>query len=244
VAKVEEKQPIVDEIAANVKDALSVVLVDYRGLTVEQDTLLRRELRSAGITYKVYKNTMMNFAFKGNSLEGLAPYLEGPSAIAISKSDATAPARELNRLMKGAPKLEIKAGMVEGNIYDAEGVAQIAKIPAREELISKLLGSLQSPIASFARVISQIAEQGGGEAAATADEAEAPVAEAPVVGRDDPGVPQEETPAAEIPVVVAEPEEIAPTQNAGSQARDDEEETVEEAPAEVEEAESNEAEAK
>jgi len=95
VAKVELKQPIVDEISANIKDAQSVVLVDYRGLTVEQDTRLRRQLREEGITYKVYKNTMMNFAFKGTDCEALAPHLEGPSAIAISKTDATAPARIL-----------------------------------------------------------------------------------------------------------------------------------------------------
>ncbi|MCR4683950.1 MAG: 50S ribosomal protein L10, partial [Lachnospiraceae bacterium] len=89
MAKVELKKPIVQEIAENVKDAQSVVLVDYRGLTVEQDTQLRRQLREAGITYKVYKNTMMNFAFKGTDFESLAPHLEGPSAIAISKDDAT-----------------------------------------------------------------------------------------------------------------------------------------------------------
>ena len=83
MAKVELKQPIVEEISAQIKDAQSVVLVDYRGLTVEQDTRLRKQLREAGITYKVYKNTMMNFAFKGTDFEALAPYLEGPSAVAI-----------------------------------------------------------------------------------------------------------------------------------------------------------------
>ena len=95
MAKVELKQPIVEEISAQIKDAQSVVLVDYRGLTVEQDTRLRKQLREAGITYKVYKNTMMNFAFKGTDFEALAPYLEGPSAVAISTEDATAPARVL-----------------------------------------------------------------------------------------------------------------------------------------------------
>ena len=85
MAKVELKKPIVDEISASVKDAQSVVLVDYRGLTVEQDTELRKQLREAGITYKVYKNTMMNFAFKGTDFESLTTYLTGPSAIAISK---------------------------------------------------------------------------------------------------------------------------------------------------------------
>jgi len=168
VAKIELKQPIVEEISAGVKDAQSVVLVDYRGLTVEQDTRLRKELREAGITYKVYKNTMMNFAFKGTDFEALAPYLEGPSAIAISTTDATAPARILCKFAKEANKLEVKGGMVEGIAYDAAGIADIAKIPSREELISKLLGSLQSPITNFARVMNQLAEKGGAAEASAA----------------------------------------------------------------------------
>ena len=111
MAKVELKAPVVAEIAEAVKDAQSVVLVDYRGLTVDQDTALRKQLRAAGVTYKVYKNTMMNFAFKGTDFEALAPYLEGPSAIAISTTDATAPARELANFAKTADKLEIKGGV-------------------------------------------------------------------------------------------------------------------------------------
>ena len=121
MAKVELKQPIVAEISEAIKDAQSVVLVDYRGLTVEQDTNLRKQLREAGVTYKVYKNTMMNFAFKGTDFEGLAPYLEGPSAVAISTEDATAPARILAKFAKDAKALEIKAGVVEGTVYDATG---------------------------------------------------------------------------------------------------------------------------
>lgn len=149
MAKVELKAPVVAEIAEAVKDAQSVVLVDYRGLTVEQDTALRKQLRAAGVTYKVYKNTMMNFAFKGTDFEALAPYLEGPSAIAISTTDATAPARELANFAKTADKLEIKGGVVEGNAYDAAGIMEIAKIPGREALISRLLGSMQSPITNM-----------------------------------------------------------------------------------------------
>lgn len=159
MAKVELKQPIVEEISAKIADAQSVVLVDYRGLTVEQDTELRKQLREAGVTYKVYKNTFMTRAFKGTAYEGLAPYLEGPSAMALSTTDATAPARVLAEFAKKANKLEIKGGVVEGNVYDAQGMAAIASIPSREVLISKLLGSLQSPIANFARVVNQIAEK-------------------------------------------------------------------------------------
>lgn len=191
MAKIEMKKPVVEEISANIKDAQSVVLVDYRGLTVEQDTRLRKELREAGVTYKVYKNTMMNFAFKGTEFESLAPYLEGPSAVAISTTDATAPARILQKFAKTADKLEIKGGVVEGLVYDAAGMAKIASIPSREELLSKLLGSLQSPITNFARVMNQLAEKGGasGEVAAAPVVEEAPVAETVV----------EEAPAVEEP---------------------------------------------
>lgn len=169
MAKVELKQPIVQEIAENIEGAQSVVVVDYRGLTVAQDTQLRKELREAGVTYKVYKNTLMNLAFKGTDCESLAPVLEGPSAIAISKTDATAPARILAKFAKNADALEIKAGIVEGAFYDAEGMKAISAIPSREELLSRLLGSLQSPVANFARVINQIAEKGGEAAEAPAE---------------------------------------------------------------------------
>lgn len=159
MAKVEIKQPIVDEIKANVEDAASVVLVDYRGLTVEQDTQLRKQLREAGVVYKVYKNTLMKRAFEGTDFAQLDPNLDGPSAIAVSKTDATAPARILAKFAKDAEALEIKAGIVEGTYYDANGIKTISSIPSREELLSKFLGSIQSPITNFARVIKQVAEQ-------------------------------------------------------------------------------------
>ena len=180
MAKVELKKPIVEEISAAIKDAQSVVLVDHRGLTVEQDTELRKQLREAGISYKVYKNTMMNFAFKGTDCEGLLPYLKGPSAVAISTTDATAPARILCKFAKTADKLEVKGGIVEGTVYDAAGITDISKIPSREELLSKLLGSIQSPITNFARVMNQLAEKGGASACeAPAAKEEAPAEEAP-----------------------------------------------------------------
>ena len=173
--KIEEKQKVVNEIKEKLEKASSVVLVDARGLTVEQDTKMRKALREAGVDYKVYKNTMMNFAFKGTQFEGLSEYLEGPSAMAYSTEDATAPARVLAQFAKTADKLEIKAGVVEGTVYDAKGMAAIANIPSRDVLISKLLGSLQSPITNFARVMNQLAEKGG----AAACEAAAPAEEAP-----------------------------------------------------------------
>ena len=158
MAKVELKQPIVEEISANIKDAQSVVVVDYRGLTVEQDTQLRKAMREAGITYKVYKNTMMNFAFKGTEFESLAPVLEGPSAIAISKEDATAPARVLNEVIKEYKKMEFKAGVVEGNFFDKDGIQTIADIPSRDVLIAKFMGRIQSPVSKAVRTLQAIAD--------------------------------------------------------------------------------------
>jgi len=195
VAKVEIKQPIVNQIAEEVKDAQSVVLVDYRGLTVAQDTELRKQLREAGVIYKVYKNTMMRRAFEGTDFAGLDSYLEGPSAIAISKYDATVAARILANFAKTADKLELKAGVVEGTVYDVKGINEIAKVPSREELLSKLLGSIQSPITNLARVLNQIAEQGGaGETVeAAAEEVAAPVEEAAPVAEE----VAEEAPVAE-----------------------------------------------
>mgnify|MGYP002623158434 FL=1 len=173
MAKVELKQPIVDEISENIKDAASVVVVDARGLTVAEDTQLRKQLREAGVVYKVYKNTLMKRAFEGTDFAALDEVLEGPSAIAVSKDDATAPARVLAKFAKTATNLEIKAGVVEGTFYDAKGMTAVAAVPSREELLSKLLGSIQSPITNFARVLNQIAEQGGASSA----EAEAPATE-------------------------------------------------------------------
>ncbi len=161
MAKVELKQPIVQAIADEVNGAASVVLVDHRGLTVAQDTELRKQLREAGIIYKVCKNTMMKRAFEGTEFEGLSAYLEGPSAMAVSKDDATAAARILSNFAKDAKALELKAGVVEGTVYDQAQLVEVAKIPSREVLISRLLGSMQSPIANFARVIKQIAEKDG-----------------------------------------------------------------------------------
>ena len=166
MAKVEIKQPIVDEIKAKVEGAATVVLVDYRGLTVEQDTKLRKGLREAGCEYKVYKNTMLKRAFEGTDYAQLNDLLEGPTAIAFGVEDATAPARVLNKFAKTADALEFKGAVVEGTFYDVDGVKSLANIPSREELISKLLGSLQSPITNLARVLNQIAEKGEGAAEA------------------------------------------------------------------------------
>lgn len=159
MAKIEIKKPIVDEIKANLDGAKAVVIADYRGLTVAQDTALRKQLREAGVVYKVYKNTYINFAIQGTEFEPLAKHLEGPTAIAFCKTDAALPAKILADFAKDAEALELKAGVVEGAYYDAKGIRLIATIPSRDVLLGKLLGSIQSPITNFARVLNQIAQK-------------------------------------------------------------------------------------
>ena len=161
MAKVELKQPIVDEIKAQLDGAKSMVVVDYRGISVADVTELRKQCREAGVVYKVYKNTMVKRAVEGTEFEGVVKDLEGTNAFAISKEDATAPARIVANFIKKAKCCELKSGVVEGTYYDAAGIATIA----RDELIAKFMGSIQSPITNFARVIKQIAEQKDGGAA-------------------------------------------------------------------------------
>lgn len=173
MAKVELKQPIVDEIKSVIDGAQSVVAVKYLGINVDQDTKLRKELRENGVVYKVYKNTLIKRAIAGTEFAGLEPDLEGPTAIAVSKTDATAPARIVAKYVKTVEPLELKGGIVEGEYYSAEGMTAIAAIPSRDELLSRLLGSLQSPITNFARVLNQIAEKSGETAAPAAEEAPA-----------------------------------------------------------------------
>lgn len=159
MAKIEQKQVVVNEIKEKLENAASVVMVDARGLTVDQDTVLRKQLREAGVDYKVYKNTMVHFAIQGTQFEGLDQYLSGPSAFAFSYGEATAAAAILNKIAKDAKALEFKAGVIEGVVYDAEGMKLVADIPSKDVLLSKLLGSFKSPMSSFARVIDQIAKK-------------------------------------------------------------------------------------
>ncbi|MGL4792102.1 MAG: 50S ribosomal protein L10 [Anaerotignaceae bacterium] len=157
MAKIEKKQVIVNEIKEKISKAASVVVVDARGLTVDQDTKLRKTLREAGVDYKVYKNTMVVLAVKGTEFEGLAAHLEGPSTFAFSYDDATTAAGILNTAAKDLKNLEFKAGVIEGVVYDAAGMKAVAGIPSKEVLLSKLLGSFKSPMSAFARVIKEIA---------------------------------------------------------------------------------------
>jgi ribosomal protein L10 len=161
----EQKQAVVSEIREKIENSGSLVLVDYRGLTVEQVTNLRNKYREAGVQYKVYKNTMMKLAFKELGLEDFNQYLEGPSAVAFSGEDLTAAARITNEFAKSNEKLVIKAGILEGKILDNNGVKAIANIPSREVLIAKLLGSLKAPVSNFVYMLDALRKKKEEEAA-------------------------------------------------------------------------------
>jgi large subunit ribosomal protein L10 len=156
------KETVVEEIREKLGRTKSVVLVNARGLTVAQDTTLRKAMRKAGgIDYKVYKNTMLNFAIEGTDFAGLKEHLKGPTAVAFSYDDATAAAAAISKNLKAMPALEFKASAIDGEVYDAKATKAIADIPSREVLLSRLLGSFKSPMASFARVIHALAAEKG-----------------------------------------------------------------------------------
>ena len=156
---IEAKQAVVEEISSKLKSAVSVVVVDYRGLNVSQVTELRKQLREAGIDFKVYKNSMSRRAAEAAGLEGLNEHLVGPNAIAFSTDDVVAPAKILNDFAKKNDKLEIKAGVVEGLVTSAEDIKALAELPSREGLLSMLLSVLQAPMRNFALATKAVAEQ-------------------------------------------------------------------------------------
>lgn len=156
---IEVKKQIVDEIAGKLKESKSTIVVDYRGLTVSEVTELRKELREAGVEFKVYKNSMTRRAAEAAELADLNTSLTGPNAIAFSTEDVVAPAKILNEFAKKHEALEIKAGVVEGNIVTVEEIKALADLPSREGLLSMLLSVLQAPIRNFALAAKAVAEQ-------------------------------------------------------------------------------------
>ena len=138
VESIQAKSAIVEEIKEKLSRAQSAVVIDYMGINVVEADAMRKQLREAGVDYKVYKNTLVKRAIEGTQFEGLAEVLEGPSAFAFGYEDATAPARELNSVIKKINKMEFKAGVVEGQFYDKDGITTIAQLPSRDELIAKL----------------------------------------------------------------------------------------------------------
>lgn len=188
-----EKQAIIEEIKTKLETAQSAIVIDYAGITVEEANKMRKDLREANVDYKIYKNTLMKRAIEGTAFADLEQILEGPSAFAMSDEDATAPARVLASAMKDLNKMTFKGGVVEGTFYDAEGVEKLSKIPGRETLIAKFMGSIQSPVSKFVRTLAAIAEEkaANGDAPAPAKE-EAPAEEAPA---EAPAEEAAETPA-------------------------------------------------
>ena len=149
----EQKQQAVAEVVEKLNSSVAGVLVDYQGITVEEDTKLRAELRAAGVDYFVFKNTLMRLAVKEAGYEELLPYLKLMTSVAVSETDPVAPAKILSSYAEKIPTFKIKAGFVEGNVIDEAGVNQLATLPSREELIAKMLGSLQSPLYGLANVL-------------------------------------------------------------------------------------------
>ena len=156
---IETKKVQVQEIADKFSAAASIVVVDYRGLTVAQVTELRKQLREAGVEFKVYKNTLSRRAAETAGLEGINEFLTGPNAIAFSNEDVVAPAKIVNEFAKKNEALEIKAGIIEGTIASVEDVKALAELPSREGLLSMLLSVLQAPVRNFALATKAVAEQ-------------------------------------------------------------------------------------
>ncbi len=147
------KQEQVRELAEKLKSAKGVVLADYRGLTVEQDTNLRKTLRDAGIDYQVIKNSVIHFAAQEAELTALEPFLNGPTAIAISLTDPVAPSKFLTKFDKDFEKFNLKAGIVEGKVIDVDGVKALSNLPSKEQLIAQMLGSMKSPLTGLVNVL-------------------------------------------------------------------------------------------
>ncbi len=162
-----QKQEKVAALTEILKKSVSGVLGDYKGITVEQDTKLRKELREAGIHYSVEKNSMLTFALKNAGLEGLTDVLSGTTALAISDNDQTAPARILGKFAEAdkTEKFKLKAGFIEGEVYDAKGVMALSKIPSKDILLSQLVGSLQGPMQKLAAIVKAVADKKAEEAA-------------------------------------------------------------------------------
>lgn len=156
---IEHKKQIVSEIADKLRNSKSTILVDYRGLDVAEVTELRQQLREAGVDFKVYKNTMTRRAAEEAELTELNETLVGPTAIAFSDEDVVAPAKILNNFAKDHDALEIKGGVIEGNVASLEQIKELADLPNYEGLVSMLLSVLQAPVRNFAYVTKAVAEQ-------------------------------------------------------------------------------------
>lgn len=156
---IETKQQVVTEIADKLRASKSTIVVDYRGLTVSEATELRKQLREAGVEFKVYKNSLTRRAAESAEMAELNEFLTGPNAIAFSNEDVVAPAKVLNDFAKDHEVLEIKAGVIEGKLVTLDEVKAIATLPSREGLLSMLLSVLQAPIRNLALATKAVADQ-------------------------------------------------------------------------------------
>lgn len=159
-AVLEEKQKLVNSLSEKFGNSVAGVVVNYSGTNVADDTVLRKELREAGVYYTVAKNTLIKRSIAGTDLEGLSSVLEGTTAIAISESDYTAAARILSKFAEEHDNFEIKGGYLEGKVVDIATINALAKLPSREVLLSTVVAALQAPIAAFARAVKAVAEKG------------------------------------------------------------------------------------
>lgn len=180
----EQKKTVVADMIAKLQAAQAGVLVDYRGLTVSEDTELRRKFREAGVDYTVVKNTLTRFAAKEVGLEELDSVLHGPTSLAISDSDPVAPAKIIADFAKGNDKVEIKAGFLDGKVISLDEIKTLANTPSRDTLIAKIMGSLNAPVSNLVRTLQALVDNGVEPAdivkeAPAAEVAEAPVEEAP-----------------------------------------------------------------
>ncbi len=157
----EQKQQIVAGLKADIESSVAGVIVDYKGISVADDTVLRKELREAGVDYRVVKNTLLGRAIEGTELESINSVLEGTTAIAISKEDHVAAARILGKFADAHDNFSIKAGYLDGKPIDVETVNSLAKLPSREVLLATVVGAFQAPIAAFARAVQAIVDKDG-----------------------------------------------------------------------------------
>ncbi|HIY57538.1 MAG TPA: 50S ribosomal protein L10 [Candidatus Tetragenococcus pullicola] len=158
-ASIAKKAAIVDEVTEKFNAASSIVVVDYRGLTVEQDTSLRKQLREAGVEMHVIKNSILSRAAKAAGLDEMDDVFKGPTAVAFSNEDVVAPAKVIAEFAKDAPALEIKGGVIEGKVSSVEELNNLAKLPNREGLLSMLLSVLQAPVRNVAYAVKAVAEK-------------------------------------------------------------------------------------
>ena len=169
----EQKQQVVAQLAERIQGSVAGIIVDYKGITVEDDTKLRKELRENGVKYTVVKNTLIKRAAEKAGLNGIDDVLNGTSAIATSAEDYVAAARILQKFAEQHDNFKVKTGYLDNEVISLDKIQSLAKLPSREVLLANVLGAFQAPIASFARAIQAVVDKNGEAAPAAAEEAPA-----------------------------------------------------------------------